>query len=111
MATTVVQPAYAPSSAPGRRYDHIFFSGMALLILVTVFIGFARSYYLAGVFQAPLANRLVHIHGAAFTCWIQIYRATLWGSALFVFLHRVRGPIGHTHTWQTLAAWIQQAAR
>jgi hypothetical protein len=39
---------------------------MAVVILATVFIGFARSYYLAGVFRAPLPNLLVHIHGAVF---------------------------------------------
>jgi hypothetical protein len=43
---------------------------MALLILVTVFVGFARSYYLAGVFHAPLPSFIVHLHGAAFSCWI-----------------------------------------
>lgn len=54
----------------GRRFDDLFFSGMALLILVSVFVGFARTYYLAGVFKAPLPNLLVHIHGVVFSCWI-----------------------------------------
>jgi hypothetical protein len=27
------------TGAPGRRFDHLFFSGMALLLLVTVFVG------------------------------------------------------------------------
>jgi hypothetical protein len=43
---------------------------MAALMLATVFIGFAPTYYLAGVFQAPLPNRLIHVHGAAFSCWM-----------------------------------------
>jgi len=43
---------------------------MALLILTTVFIGFARSYFLSGVFRAPLPGAIIHIHGAAFSCWI-----------------------------------------
>src|SRR5258708_32011212 len=55
---------------PGRRYDHVFFSAMALLMLATVFVGFARTYYLAGVFHAPLPSLIIHLHGAAFTCWI-----------------------------------------
>ena len=55
---------------PGRRYDHIFFSGMALLMLASVFLGFAHSYYLAGIFQAPLPSPIIHIHGAAFSLWI-----------------------------------------
>lgn len=53
-----------------RRFDTLFFSGMAVVILISVFVGFARSYYLAGVFKAPLPNLLVHIHGAVFSCWI-----------------------------------------
>ena len=43
---------------------------MALLLLVTIFIGFAPTYYLAGVFHAPLPSLIIHLHGAAFTCWI-----------------------------------------
>jgi len=33
------------------RFDTLFFSGMAWLILSSVFVGFAQSYYLAGVFK------------------------------------------------------------
>jgi uncharacterized membrane protein YozB (DUF420 family) len=39
-------------------------------MLMTVFAGFARSHYLAGVFHAPLPSLMIHLHGAAFTCWI-----------------------------------------
>ncbi len=53
-----------------RRFEDLFFAGMAAVILVSVFVGFAKSYYLAGVFKAPLPNLLVHIHGAVFTLWI-----------------------------------------
>lgn len=52
------------------RLDKLFFCGAAALILVTVFLGFARTYYLAGVFRAPLPNLLAHIHGAVFSLWI-----------------------------------------
>jgi hypothetical protein len=43
---------------------------MALLILGIVFIGFAHTYYLAGVFHAKLPSPIVHVHGALFSCWI-----------------------------------------
>lgn len=43
---------------------------MAVVILASVFVGFARTYYLAGVFKAPLPNLLIHIHGAVFSSWI-----------------------------------------
>jgi hypothetical protein len=59
------------SLAPaGPRYDSYFFSGMALLILVTVLLGFAKTYFLAGMFRAPLPSWVIHLHGAAFTSWI-----------------------------------------
>jgi hypothetical protein len=72
MATVVVPPTSTPtvSRLPGNRYDHFFFSGMALLLLLTVLVGFAPTYYLAGVFHAPLPSVIIHIHGAVFSCWI-----------------------------------------
>ena len=39
---------------------------MAFLILVTVLVGFGRTYFLAGVFRAPLPSLIIHIHGAVF---------------------------------------------
>jgi FtsH-binding integral membrane protein len=58
------------ANLPGGRYDHLFFSSAALLMLVTVFVGFARSYYLAGIFRAPLPSPIIHVHGAVFSLWI-----------------------------------------
>jgi FtsH-binding integral membrane protein len=58
------------AAVPGRRYDHYFFSGTAWLMLVCVLVGFGPTYYLAGVFNAPLPSRIIHIHGALFTCWM-----------------------------------------
>jgi FtsH-binding integral membrane protein len=55
---------------PGRKYDHLFFSAMALLLLGSVFLGFAHSYYLAGMFHAPLPSAIIHVHGALFSSWI-----------------------------------------
>jgi len=57
-------------SLPGRRFDHLFFTSMSLLMLVTAFSGFARTYFLGGIFHAPLPSLIIHIHGAAFSCWI-----------------------------------------
>ena len=73
MSTAVVHPAKSEkvvNALPGRRYDHFFFPVMAWLMLATVFEGFARTYYLAGVFHAPLPSLIIHVHGAAFSCWI-----------------------------------------
>jgi len=78
-----------------QRFESLFFSGMAALILATVFLGFARSYFLAGVFRAPLPNLFVHIHGAVFSLWILLLIAqTSLVAAGRVDLHRRLGLLG-----------------
>jgi hypothetical protein len=65
------RPSTKPAETwPGRRFDHYFFSGTAWLILATVIVGFGPTYYLAGVFNAPLPSRIIHVHGALFSCWM-----------------------------------------
>lgn len=77
------------------RFEHFFFSGMALLILVFVLVGFAHTYYLAGIFRAPLPNLLLHIHGAVFTAWILLLVAqTSLVAAHRVDIHRRLGLFG-----------------
>ncbi len=98
MKTTLVEPAGLPSlrvTLPGRRYDHLFFSITAWLMLATVFLGFAHSYYLAGVFRAPLPSFIVHVHGAAFSSWILLLIAqTTLVAAGRTDIHRKLGIAG-----------------
>jgi FtsH-binding integral membrane protein len=98
MATAIAHPSNPTKPSiglPGRRYDHLFFSAMALLILATVFVGFARTYYLAGVFHAPLPSPIIHLHGAAFSCWILLLvTQTSLVSAGRVDIHRRLGIAG-----------------
>jgi hypothetical protein len=78
-----------------RQYERYFFSGMAVLILGTVFLGFAKTYFLAGVFRAPLPSWVIHIHGAAFTSWILLLiMQTSLVSAGRVDVHRRLGMVG-----------------
>jgi hypothetical protein len=96
MATAVLQETQAATiRRPNRRYEHLFFTGMAVLIFVTVFLGFARTYFLAGVFRAPLPNWLIHVHGAAFSSWIILLVAqTSLVSAGRTNIHRRLGVLG-----------------
>jgi hypothetical protein len=96
MATAVAHPTKgARPVLPGRRYDHFFFSGVALLMLATVFLGFAQTYYLAGVFRAPLPSLIIHLHGAAFSAWILLLvTQTSLVAAGRVDLHRRLGIAG-----------------
>lgn len=62
-----------------ERTENFFFAGMSFLLFVTALVGFARSYFLAGMIWAPLPNLLIHVHAIAFTSWIilLITQATL----------------------------------
>ncbi|HEX4802582.1 MAG TPA: hypothetical protein VFV14_03665 [Myxococcaceae bacterium] len=77
------------------RADDLFFSAMAAVALVVVLVGFARTYFLAGLFRAPLPNLLVHIHAAAFTSWIALLLTQIsLVTARRVDLHRRLGQLG-----------------
>ncbi|HEY8716209.1 MAG TPA: hypothetical protein VIM00_12585 [Candidatus Acidoferrum sp.] len=80
---------------PGRKYDHWFFNSMAVLLFCTVAFGFARTYYLAGVFHAPLPSPIIHVHGAVFSAWIifLVAQTALVGAGR-VDLHRKLGTAG-----------------
>jgi hypothetical protein len=39
-------------------------------LLAVVAIGFAPTYYMAGVFRAPLPSPILHVHGALFSTWM-----------------------------------------
>jgi hypothetical protein len=77
------------------RFEKFFFSGMAILILATVFLGFARTYYLASMFKAEPIPPLLHIHGAVFSSWILllIVQTSLVATGR-VDLHRRLGLLG-----------------
>lgn len=74
---TAIQATQAPSRIRSR-WDHIFFPCVAGLIHISVFVGFAQSYYLQGVlklppwkdFAAPPHPSMVHIHAVIFSSWI-----------------------------------------
>ncbi len=72
MATTVAAPGAVTKTTalPGRRFDHYFFSATAWLMLLCVAVGFGPTYYLAGVFNAPLPSWIIHVHGALFSSWM-----------------------------------------
>jgi hypothetical protein len=60
-------------------YDRIFYSGMAIAMAVTVFVGFARTFYLRFYFHAATASgatslsKLAQLHGALFTSWVLLF--------------------------------------
>src|SRR5579885_3356751 len=81
--------------AARSRVEDWFFVGMSLLLLVTVLVGFARSYFLAGLLRAPLPNKLIHVHAVFVSCWIilLIAQASFISTKQFD-LHRQIGLLG-----------------
>jgi hypothetical protein len=71
MATDAMRPQAIPRHKPANpASDRIFFATMAAVLWATVLFGFAKTYFLAGMIAAPLPDKLIHIHGAAFTLWM-----------------------------------------
>jgi hypothetical protein len=73
MKTLTVEGRGAASA--GRRRERLFYTGAAALFAVTVFAGFARTYYLRPYFGTPLLSPLLHLHGLVFTSWLLLLLA------------------------------------
>lgn len=84
---------------PGLTGERRFFTGMALLVLLCTFLGFAPSYYLRGLVPAPHPyeplNPLVHAHGIVFSAWVLLFLVqTSLVAGHRVDLHRRLGLLG-----------------
>jgi hypothetical protein len=91
-----------------KRREDVFFVVILLAILAVNFIGFARSYFLAGMLRAHLPNLWVHLHAVIFTSWLLLLTAQIglvavgrvrwhrklgWLGAVIAMLMLVIGPI------------------
>lgn len=75
----------------GRRTRR-FYVGMALAMLITVFIGFSRSYYLKPWYGTPELSTLLHLHGLLFTTWVVFFLVqTILVASGRTYLHRRMG--------------------
>jgi hypothetical protein len=63
----------AERTAQTARSDSIFFPLMAVAMMVVVFIGFSRTYYLKSYFDTPSLTPLRIVHGAVFTTWMVLF--------------------------------------
>lgn len=89
-------PPHTGLRAPVARRERLFFSGFAITLMLTVFAGFARTYYLNGSFTAPFPlTPLLRLHGIAFTAWMVLLVAqTSLVAAHRTDLHRRLGVVG-----------------
>ena len=77
------RPVYRPVN---RTLERVFYSGMAVVLCVCVYIGFSPTYFQAGIVHAPLPSPILHVHGAAFTLWMLLFLV----QAALVSAHRVK---------------------
>lgn len=63
-----------PATVAPRGKDRRFYTVMAAIIALTVFAGFAPTFYLRGFFeQKKQLTSLVILHGILFTSWIALF--------------------------------------
>ena len=79
-------PRRPASKSVNRTFERVFYSGMAILLCVCVYIGFSPTYFQAGMLHAPLPSPILHVHGAVFTLWMMLFVV----QAAFISAHRVK---------------------
>jgi hypothetical protein len=85
------QPHYRPVN---RTVERVFYSSMAILLCVCVFIGFAPTYFQGGMMRAQLPSPVLHVHGAVFTLWMVLFVVQIaFISARRVKWHRSFGTV------------------
>src|SRR5262245_53506088 len=99
---TVLAPSTARYTVGVGRYDRAFYTGMGLVLGLTVFAAFAPTYYLKFLSGGPTTTVtgapftvLVHLHGALFTTWVCLFIAqTALIATRRVAVHRRVGMLG-----------------
>lgn len=101
--TTIAAERPAPRApAVVGASDRVFYSGMAIAMALTVFAGFAPSYYLRWLADGPATTvsgapvtSLIHLHGAVFSAWVVLFLVqTALVARRRVRLHRKLGIAG-----------------
>jgi hypothetical protein len=78
-----------------RRRERWFYLGMSVAALITVFAGFAPTYYLRPRFIAEPLIPLLHLHGLVFSSWIVLFMVqTTLVAAHRTDIHRRLGILG-----------------
>lgn len=56
-----------------KRRERIFYTGMAVALVVTVFAGFSRTFYLRPYFHPERLLPLLILHGIIFSSWLALF--------------------------------------
>jgi hypothetical protein len=60
----------SPTAIVARRRERLFYTGMAVAFVITVFSGFARTFFLRPHFDSRPLIPLLILHGIVFTSWL-----------------------------------------
>lgn len=83
------------TNASDRQDERHFFAWCAAFIVLLVFAGFSRTYFLHTFFQLPAPSLFLRVHGAVMSGWILIYFVqTILVSVNRVAVHRAFGMFG-----------------
>jgi hypothetical protein len=62
-----------------RLFDRRLFKVAAIAFPLLVLAGFARTYYVRGLFDVPpLPSPIVHLHGLVMTAWVVLFITQVW---------------------------------
>ncbi len=76
-------------------WRNAYFTWAAIVAMLLVFAGFARTYYLKTFFATPALPTLLHLHGAILTLWFVLFFVQVrLVAAHRVDLHRLLGTFG-----------------
>jgi hypothetical protein len=82
-------------AARPRQSERRFFAFLAAAIVLLVFIGFSRTYYLRTFFNTPKLTTFLHIHAAVMTGWIALFAVqTFLITSNRLRIHRSLGAFG-----------------
>jgi hypothetical protein len=78
-----------------RRRERWFYIAMSIAAVITVFAGFAPTYYLRPYFDTAPLMPLLHLHGIVFTSWLVLFLIqTTLVAAHRTDIHRRLGILG-----------------
>ena len=95
--TRIVAKDFLARTTPGA-YDRVFYTGIAVLMALTVFVGFGQTYYFRLISATPRTvsggsiTPTLHVHGVVFTAWVLLFLVqTALVAVRHVRLHRRLG--------------------
>ena len=68
---------------------------MTIAIVLLVFVGFSRTYYLHSLFKTPKLTLFLHVHAGVMTGWIALFAVqTFLITSNRTGIHRILGTFG-----------------